>query len=135
VAAIVLAYLEPDYAGLGSKGERMARTAPFYLFGAYVQTMIFGLPAFFILRKCLQPTVWNCVMVGSVIAAAPWLALGLLSHPDYAYVGGHVTVLHGQITWQGLVDLLELTAKIAASGTFGGLVFWFVAAFGFAMSK
>jgi hypothetical protein len=99
-------------------GERITRSATIYLLTAYLQTIIIGLPAFFILRKHLRPTMPNCVMVGGVVSAAPWFGLSLL------------TVLHGHLTWWNFVLLLEFVAEIAAFGMLAGLVFWLVTAAG-----
>ncbi len=130
VAALVLACVIPLYPGLPSFHDRVWRTfLLFLLVGAYPAALLLGLPAFFALKDRVSPTPFNCAVVGAAVASVPWLLLGLLSSPDYAYSNGHVTHNNGVITMWGLIDLATFVAQIAALGFFAGLVFWAVAAF------
>lgn len=131
-AALVYACLTPLYGGLPDLADRVWRTFLLYLLlGAYPAAVVLGLPLFFALKGFLNPTPLNCALVGAIIAAVPWLLLGLLSSPNYAYSNGHVTHENGAITFAGLLDLGVFVAQLAALGFFAGLVFWFVAAFRF----
>ena len=104
--------------------------ALFAFFGAYPAALIFGVPAFLILRRRLKPRVINCVLVGGVVAAAPWLLLVLFgSNPDYAVVGTHITVQHGLKTLWGWIDGLKMVGWIFGLGLIGGLAFWTAAVF------
>ncbi len=129
-AALAYACLLPLYGGLPDLADRVWRTFLLYLLlGGYPATVVLGLPAFFALKSRLYPTPLSCGLVGAIIAAVPWLLLGLLSSPNYAYSNGHVTHENGSITLAGLLDLGAFGAQLAALGFFAGLVFWFVAAF------
>lgn len=131
VAAFLYACLLPLYAGVPSLVDRVWRTFPFYfVFGALPATLIFGVPAFFVLKSRVKATPLNCALVGAAIAALPWLVLGLLISPNYAYSNGHVTHDHGVITWLGFLDLSAGVAELAALGLLAGFVFWVTAASG-----
>lgn len=131
VAALLLAALVPLYAGLHSLPERIFRTLPLYLVvGGYVPTIIFGIPAYFLLRKRLRPTAVNCALIGAAVAIAPWFILRLVTPlPNEAFSGGHVTVLHQYYTFWGWLDLATNVGYLFLLGAFAGFVFWFVAAF------
>ncbi|HYD45892.1 MAG TPA: hypothetical protein VEA79_11575 [Phenylobacterium sp.] len=103
----------------------------FALFGAYPATLLLGLPAYLILRSRLRPSAWICALAGAVVAATPFLSLSLLSTPDFAYAGGHVTVMNGQITFWGYVQRARFIGLIGLFGALAGLVFWLIAAAGF----
>ncbi|MNH53285.1 hypothetical protein D3C85_1629150 [compost metagenome] len=61
-----------------------------------------------------------------MIAALPWLLLGLLSSPNYAYSNGHVTHQGGHITLWGLFDLSVFTGWIGLLGAGAGVLFWLI---------
>jgi hypothetical protein len=129
-ASLVYALMAPAYAGLPRFSDRVIRTAMVYLFGAYPQSLLLGVPALLALRKRLRPTPVTCGLVGAIIASAPWLILGMLTTADYSYDDGHVTAVHGQKTFWGWVDLADFTGQLATLGALGGVVFWMIAAAG-----
>jgi hypothetical protein len=131
IAAFALACFQPLYAGLPSLSDRILRTTLLYvLFGGYPAALVLGVPAFLILRKKLRPSALNCAVTGAVVASFPWLLLGLISNPDYAYSNGHITHQNGAKTWWGWVDLFTSVSDIAALGGLAGVVFWAIAAAG-----
>ncbi len=80
------------------------------LLGAYLTTLVFGLPAFGLLYSELQPTAFRCAAAGAAVAAMPWfLLLPLDVSPDS-------------------FGLLGFIALVSAAGLVGGLAFWMVAA-------
>lgn len=125
IAAFALACFQPLYAGLESLCDRILRTTFAYVvFGGYPAAFVLGLPAFLILRKKLRLSPLNCAVVGAVAASLPWLLLGLISNPRYAYSNGHITHQSGSKTWWGWVDLFTFVGEIAALGALTGVVFW-----------
>lgn len=126
-AALAMAIQSPLYAGLPDFWDRVFRTALMNaVFGAYPAALVLGVPAYFLFRKRLRPTVINCAAVGAVTAALPWLLLGLLSSPDYAYSNGHVTHQNGHMTLLGLIDLFVFTGWIGLFGAGAGVLFWLI---------
>lgn len=126
-AAFAMAVQQPLYAGLPDFWDRVVRTALINaVVGAYPAALVLGVPAYLLLRRRLRPTVLNCAAVGAVIAAIPWLLLGLLLSPDYAYSSGHVTHQNGQITLWGLFDLSVFTGWIGLLGAGAGVLFWLI---------
>ena len=126
-AALVMALQQPLYAGLPDFWERVFRTAVINaVVGAYPAALVLGVPAYLLFRKRLRPTALNCAAVGGVIAALPWLLLGLLSSPDYAYGNGHITHQDGRITLWGLFDLFVFTGWIGLFGAGAGVLFWLI---------
>ena len=131
VGAFALACYEPLYSGLPHLVDRIFQTFYVYLVvGAYPPTLIFGLPAYLILRRRIRPTALNCAIAGAIVAALPWILIGLLSLPDYATEDGHITNENGHLTLWGLYDLAKLAGPIALIGSFTGVVFWAAAAAG-----
>lgn len=130
LAAVVLACMTPLYNGLPLP-ERILRSAvTFAIFGAYPATLLFGLPAYFLLRSRLRPRAWICAFIGAVVAAAPFSLLSLLSTPDYAYSGGQVTVMDGRITFWGYVQRGRFVGMIGLFGALAGFLFWLIAVAG-----
>ncbi|MFN7619357.1 MAG: hypothetical protein ACK5RN_04410 [bacterium] len=126
-AALAMAIQQPLYAGLPDFWDRVFRTALINaVVGAYPAALVLGVPAYLLFKKRLRPTVLNCAAVGAVIAALPWLLLGLLSSPDYAYSNGHVTHQNGHITLWGLFDLAVFTGWIGLLGAGAGVLFWLI---------
>ncbi len=129
IAAFAFAIAQPLYAGLPSLLERIWRTTLFYaVFGGYPATLLFGVPAFLVLRKKVSPSAPNCATTGALVASLPWLLLGLISNPDYAYSNGHVTHQNGAKTWWGWLDFFTFVSEIAALGALAGVIFWTIAA-------
>ena len=103
------------------------------LFFAYPPALLLGVPAYLLLRRRVRPSAVAVAIVGGLVAALPWLALGLLrlvsSNPDPAWVGNCQTVLDGERTWCGYLEILKGTAQVTALGfglgLIGGLTFWF----------
>jgi len=128
VAAFVFATVLPAYAGLSNIYDRIFRTCMLYLaFAAYPQTLILGVPVYFILRTRLRPSPLNCALAGAFVASLPWAVLGFLSTADYSFDGGHVTAVHGHKTIWGWIDLATDVGQIAIIGLFAGFIFWLVA--------
>lgn len=102
--------------------------ALFVLFGGYPATLVFGLPAFLILRSRLQPRFLYVTFAGGLVAAIPWLLLVLFgSNPDMAMIGEHVTVRDGVKTAWGWIEGLKMVGGVFLWGLVGGSVFWFAA--------
>lgn len=129
IAALALATFQPAYGGLGHYFYRVWRTTIAYgLIGAYPSALIFGVPAFLILRNRIAGTWKNCAVVGACVAAVPWLIIILVSpNADQASVGGRATVIDGRLTVFGWLNYLQSVGFIAISGAFAGLLFWLVA--------
>lgn len=129
---MVMACLEPLYAGLPSLEDRIVRTAMIYcLFGAYPMTLVFGVPAFFVLRKRLRPSVLNCGLAGVGVAGIPTLILAIMPNgTTEAIDDGHVTVLHGHRTMWGWLFAGQGVLEMAAYGLLAGLIFWAIIAVG-----
>ena len=129
LAALLMATFQPAYDGLESYVERVWRTAVIYgLFGAYPTALIFGVPAFIILRDRVAGTWLNCALVGAGVAATPWLAIILFGpNADEASIGGRATVVDGTRTAFGWLNDLQYVAFIAIFGAFAGLLFWLIA--------
>lgn len=131
LAAFVFACYCPLYSGLPDLADRILETFYVYLVvGAYPPSLLFGLPAYLLLRNRLRPTPLNCAIVGAIIASLPCVLIGLLLSPDYATYDGQVTNRDGHLTLAGLVHLTTVAGPIALLGSFTGVVFWAVAAAG-----
>lgn len=129
--AIILAWAVPLYGGMPDRVERVANTAVVYaLVGAYPTTLLFGVPAFLVLRRRLPPTALGCSLVGAAVAALPWLLLGL--HPAFdtgnSAIDGRATLIDGRTTLWGWFVWAQLVGTIAGMGAVGGAVFWLVGA-------
>ena len=117
LAAFALACIQPLYAGLTSLPDRIFRTTMIYtFFGGYPAALVIGFPAFMFLRHRVNASALNCAGAGAIVASLPWLLLGLISNPKYAYSNGHVTHQNGAKTWAGWVDLFAFVGEIAALG-------------------
>jgi hypothetical protein len=119
----------PAYDGLPSLAERVWRTAQVYaIVGAYPATLVFGVPAYFLLRRHFTAGLISCSIVGAIVAALPWAIIGLLpSGATQASVGGSATVIDGVRTAYGWLLAAQSILQIAAFGLLGGAVFWVVA--------
>lgn len=99
------------------------------IYGALPATVIFGIPAFVLLYRSVQPHPVTIAATGGIVAVLPWLFLMLspTSRATHAELGNCVTVENGQTTWCGFVSNMQLLSIIFIYGAFGGLVFWFCA--------
>lgn len=130
-AALLIAIAMPAYDGLPTLTERIWKSAIVYgVVGAYPPTIIFGIPAYFVLRKHFEPRPMNCAMVGALVAALPWAILTLFSTPDQASIGDRGTVIEGAKTAYGWLMDAQALAQIAFFGALGGCLFWVVAVAG-----
>ena len=131
VASILLAVLQPAYAGLTSPIERVFETAKMYaVAGAYPTTLVIGVPAYFILRRHFSARPFNCAVAGALIAAFPWIILSLIPPVGSASIGGRATIIDGQMTAFGWLMQAWFVGQIAIVGWVAGVVFWAVAAAG-----
>jgi hypothetical protein len=131
IAALAFSVLNPMYAGLTDLSVRIWKTFPSVaIVGGYVPTLIFGLPAYLILRTKLRPTVLSCAAVGALVAAFPWALLTLLPVAQEASTGGRPTVVQGHLTWFGLYEGAKLTGQIGLFGCLGGAAFWLISTAG-----
>lgn len=135
-AALLFAIAMPAYDGLPTMAERIWRSALIYgLVGAYPPTIVFGLPAYFALRRRFDPSVFNCALVGAVVATLPWMFLVLVSPPDQASIGGRATVINGTYTAFGWLMNAQTLGPIAVAGALSGALFWAIAAAGSGAGK
>jgi len=119
----------PLYAGLPDYLDRVLRTWPFYYFlGALLPALVFGVPAFMLLRKLLRLSAVNCVLVGAIVAALPWFLLGLLAGGGEASTGGRATITDGHYTAFGWLEFGAFLGMMALAGAVGGMIFWLIAA-------
>jgi hypothetical protein len=98
-------------------------------------TLLIGLPAFFILRTKVALSLLNCVLVGVVVAAAPWIAWVLFRNPNYWSDGpGRIYHMDGHYTAIGWIEVskgvLYYLAFLAPLGALAGIAFWVIAAAG-----
>ncbi len=99
------------------------------LFGAYLPTLVLGVPAFLVLRRWLRPTLLNCALVGAAVAAGPWLLmLPLASLPGYGQIGGQVPAINGRLTLWGWFLQVRWIALVGGMGALGGAMFWVISA-------
>ena len=130
-AALFMALLTPAYDGLPSWFERVWRTAQILsAIGAYPSALVFGLPAYLMLRRHFSANLLGCLIVGFVVAALPWALLLIGSGASEASINGRATVINGQTTAYGWLKNAEFLLTIGLFGAFGGFVFWAVAAAG-----
>ena len=135
-AALLMAMLMPAYDGIPDPLERVWRSALiFAVFGAYPTTLIFAIPAFFMLRRHFDAKLLNCSLAGAGVAALPWLILSMISQPDSASTNGRATVIDGSLTTYGWLEILTFVGQIAAFGAAGGALFWVIAAAGSGAGK
>jgi hypothetical protein len=135
-AALSFAIAMPLYAGLPTMAERIWRSALIYgLVGAYPQTVVFGVPAYFVFRRHFGPHLINCAGVGAVVATLPWLLLTLVSSPDQASIGNRATIINGSYTAFGWLMNAQFLSWVALAGAIGGALFWAIAAAGSGAGK
>jgi hypothetical protein len=129
LAALAFAAAFPLYGGLPHYLDRVVRSAMLYwIFGALPWALLFGIPAYLVLKKVLLPRLLWCALAGAIIAALPWLLLGLNPSADQASVGGRATVINGDYTAFGWQQFAQSILVIAAGGAAGGAIFWLIAA-------
>ena len=104
--------------------------ALFALVGGYPATLVFGIPAYFVLSRFLRPRLIYVVLAGGVVAAAPFVLVMLFGGvADYASVGEHVTAQRGVRTFWGWIEMLKAVGLAFGLGLVGGLAFWMAAVF------
>jgi hypothetical protein len=126
--AAAFAFAMPMYGSLPDLSERIWWTfLPVLLVGGYPPTLIFGVPAFLVLRRKLQPTFLTCSLVGALVAS-PWAIMFLLAaarDPNF----------WDSIERNGLLEATTEITIVPALGLLGGAVFWLVAAAGPSRAK
>ena len=97
--------------------------------GAFSATAIFGLPAYFVLRRVMEPSLINCALVGALVAVAPGFLLELLPMSEHFQfsIGGHATVTDGSRTAWGWELWRASLIRTIVAGVVGGAVFWVLA--------
>lgn len=128
VAAAAMAFAQPLYAGLPELSDRIWRTTVAYvLFGAYPTAIVFGLPAYLTLKRRFSLSLLNCIWAAAAVATFPWTLMGLVSQPEYAFSGGHVTDVDGSKTVWGWIGLMQMSLSMGFFGGIAGATFWFIA--------
>jgi len=134
VLAFILAPLAPAllislptlFDGLDN-GGLLKTVAMFALFGGYPATLIFGVPAFLILKRWVRPRLVWIMLTGGLVAAAPVaLSLLLTRPPEFASIDGQVIAQAGRLTKAGWIQHLYMLGAIFTLGVIGGLAFWIV---------
>ena len=97
------------------------------VFGAYPAAILFGVPAYLVLKRRVKPSFLSLCLVGGAVAATPWLLLAVLSNHDYATINNRVTVQNGHRTWFGWIETFKLVGQCFVLGTVGGAGVWMVA--------
>ncbi|MFL6721315.1 MAG: hypothetical protein ACJ8FT_05870 [Sphingomonas sp.] len=122
----------PAYDGLPDWSERVWRTAvTFSALGAYPTAIVFGLPAYLMLRRHLSARLIACAITGFVVAVLPWALLIVSgSGASEASIDGRATVINGHTTGYGWLQHAEFVLTIGLFGALGGIVFWAIAAAG-----
>ncbi|MBW4657006.1 MAG: hypothetical protein KME20_28760 [Kaiparowitsia implicata GSE-PSE-MK54-09C] len=101
-----------------------------YSIGAYPSAALIGVPAYFLLRCWVKPTLLNCAAVGALVAVSPWLFFDLLHTPDNNFQAGFEgrdTVVNGHRTAFGWEMWFRGLLRTAVAGFAGGAAFWAVA--------
>ncbi|WP_300579222.1 hypothetical protein [Phenylobacterium sp.] len=95
---------------------------------AYPTALVFGAPAYFLLRNRVKPRLVSVALMGGLVAAAPWILLAIFGPaPDFASSGSRVTVENGSATLWGWIGTFRLVSGVFVLGLIGGLTFWLVA--------
>lgn len=116
--------------------ERVWRSALVYaVIGAYPPAALFGIPAYFALRRHFAPHITNCAIAGAVVASLPWAFLTLVNTPDQAIIDNRTTVINGSKTAFGWLMTAQLLGEIALFGALGGALFWAIAVAGSGAGK
>jgi hypothetical protein len=128
IAAFLFSCAYPMYDGLQSVPLRILRTfLVVAVVGAYVPTVIFGLPLFLLAKRWVKPSLFACLLSGAFVAAFPWVLLTLFPAAQEASTGGRLTVVDHHLTLFGLMEGAKLCGLIALFGLLGGAAFWFLA--------
>jgi hypothetical protein len=99
--------------------------------GAYPPAILFGIPAYFVLRRHWGANPIGCGLAGAAIAALPWLPFVLFPSAQWASVNGEATVIDGRYTAYGWLQAFEGLSFIAGFGLAAGILFWVIAAAGY----
>jgi hypothetical protein len=132
--ATVLTILE---LGWSTSSAKLIGSVQLLSIGAFPAAALFGLPAYFVLRRIVAPSLLNCAVVGAVVAVLPGLLLGLLPMSEHFQfsIGGRATVVNGHQTAWGWELWRASLLKTAVAGLAGGAVFWAFALFRFTAPK
>ena len=122
-AAVVAAYISQE----SYHGYFLNSLVLVLLFGAYPGAIFLGGPAYLVLRQRIRPSALACALAGGMVAAIPWLAIGVFGGPDQASVDDKLTVSNGVLTVFGWLELLRFVSVTFVLGAVGGFVFWAIA--------
>ncbi|MGO4570949.1 hypothetical protein [Microvirga sp. 2TAF3] len=75
---------------------------------AYVQAALLGLPAYFLLKDRVRPTILNAALAGIIVASLPWVTLSVGSFQ--------------------LTASIQVITHTALAGLLAGIAFWICAA-------
>lgn len=98
--------------------------------GGYLPALLVGLPLLLVLKGRVRPSFLTVTACGGLISSAPWALLALLIRPDGASMGGHQTVIDGQYTLWGWIELGRWAGEQFLLGAIGGAAFWLIAVAG-----
>lgn len=123
-AALLMAAYLPGYDGLPPI-QRFWNSAWLYaVVGAYPPTVLLGVPAYFALRRHIEPTLRNCMFVGAALPVLTWGLFSVLPSAAVSEsVGGRATVINGERTLYGWELAARDLAMLATFGAAAGLVF------------
>lgn len=97
-----------------------------FIFGSIPTAVIFGVPAFFLSKIFLHPTVVNSCTVGAAVASFPWILFAIFAKPDGSSIGDNILIQDSKINSLGIILYAQGILQVALLGVLGGLVFWFV---------
>lgn len=97
---------------------------------AYPSAILFGLPAYIVLRRLLRPRLLAIAVVGGLVAIAPFVVLTIFPSAIEASSNDCVSVKAGHTTLCGTVESVKMMLLIFPLGALGGLVFWLCAVCG-----
>jgi len=100
-----------------------------YVVGA-ILALLFGIPAFYTLKRLLPFKLWIICLVGAIVAIIPnvFIEVFLSSEPgsqSYAFANGCVIIEDGRRTacgWHNFI--INNISMVALYGAAGGAVFW-----------
>jgi hypothetical protein len=130
IASVAFAFVAPGYDGLPYYEAVFSSAKLYALLGAYPLAFIFGIPLYLGLRKNARATALNCAVAGALIAATPWFFVGAFGQTGNVWTGNRATLVNGELTTYGWIELGQFLLLIGAAGAAGGVVLWLVAAFG-----
>lgn len=124
LAALLMAVFIPGFEGL-PPDQRFWNSALLYaIFGAYPPTLLLGIPAYFILRRHLEPTFRNCSLVGAALPVIVWGSISVLPiAAESESVAGVATIRNGHRTLYGWELVGQNLLLLAAVGVAAGIAF------------